>query len=164
MNPLRYGLLIALALGATGCGLLVGTAVVGTAVVVGTVGAVGYTVYKGGEAVVGGVSAVGSGAKSLVVSDGKLETEVDHSIEQLYTAAAAVMKEAEFQNIQGTKDDMSGVLHASTAFHEPVEIQFRLVKENRTSIAIKVGDGNLEQAELIHDRMLAKLGAGGVQG
>jgi hypothetical protein len=164
MASIRGWLMIGFALAATGCGLLVSTAVVGTAVVVGTVGAVGYTVYKGGEAVVSGVAAVGSGAKSLVVSDGTLETEADHSIEQLYCAAQSVMKEADFRNIQGTKDGMSGVLSASTAFSEPVEVKFRLVKENRTSIAIKVGDGNLEQAELIHDRMLAKLGIAGGQG
>jgi len=164
MNGLRWGILLALGLAATGCGLVVGTVAVGTAVVVGTVGAVGYTVYKGGEAVVSGVESVGSSAKSLVVSDGNLEAEADYSVPELHDSAQAVMKEIDFRDIQGTRDGMSGALRATTALGERVDVRFQLVKEDRTSIRIRIGDGNIAQAEILYDRTIARLAGSGTPG
>ena len=52
-------LLVAALVGMIGCRLIVNTAVVGAAVVVGAAGIAGYTVYKGGELVYKGGKAVG---------------------------------------------------------------------------------------------------------
>ena len=154
MKTVPLFVILLLTVGISGCGLLVGTVIVGTAAVVGTVGAAGYTVYKGGEAVVSGVGSVGSSAKSLVVSDGTLKAECGYSVVELYDAAQSVLRSSDFTHIKGAKDSLYGEITARTAFSDGVSVKFKLLKESLTSVEIKIGEGNLKQAEYIYDKML----------
>lgn len=153
-------LCVVLTLAVSGCRLAANTVALGTAVAVGVVGAVGYTVYKGGEAVVSGVGSVGSSAKSFVVSDGALKAESAHTIAELFPAARTVLVEAGFKGVVGKQDALDGVLRAKTAFGEDVLVTFTLLELHLTSVEIKVGDGNLQQSEFLYDQMHAKIGSG----
>jgi hypothetical protein len=145
------------------CRLIVGTVAVGAAVVVGTVGLVGYTVYKGGEWVVKGVASVGSSTgkavkdkhNQIVVSRGTLKAKIQHPIGVLYPAAEAVMKESGFLGVRGAWDSLIGRLTAKTSSGESVSVKLELLKENLTAIEILVGSGNLKQSEFLYDRILS---------
>lgn len=64
--------MIVVVMGVNACRALVGTAVLGTAVVVGTAGLAGYTVYKSGEAVATAAGSVGSSAVGSIGSIGSV--------------------------------------------------------------------------------------------
>jgi hypothetical protein len=151
----------------SGCRILVNTAVIGTAVVVGTVGLVGYTVYKGGEAVVTTVGSVGSSAtgavkghqESVTVSRGTFTTACKYAITDLNPAAELVLKRAGFKGVIGAQDALAGSVLAKTAFGENVSVKFALLEKGRTSVAIRIDGGNLKQSEYIYDQILATVAA-----
>jgi hypothetical protein len=156
MRSISWITILLLALGTTGCGILL----VSTAAVVGVVGVAGYTVYKGGEAVVSGVESVGSSAKSLVVSDGVLKAKCDYPVDDLYAASSDVLREAGFTITGGAHDSLAGEIRARTVLNEAVLVTFELLDEDLTLVEIKVGDGNLEQSEFLYEQMLAKVVVG----
>lgn len=150
------------------CRLIVGTAAVTTAAVVGTVGLVGYSVYKGGEWVVKGVASVGSSTgkavsnkrKQIVISRGTLKAKAEHTVPELYAATERVLQGSGFTGISGARDALFGKLRAQTSSGENVYVTLELLEARLTAIEIRVGDGNLKQAEFLYDQVLATVGAG----
>jgi hypothetical protein len=142
-------------------GLLTSCSIVGwtTAVAVGTVGVVGYTVYEGGESVVEGVSSIGSsdsseGSKSeTVVFNGKvLKTECHNTtVEEAWLASATALRRAQFKNLAGDYDALSGELRTQTWDQNLVTLQFKAGEQNQTHLSIWVGpDGDLKSEEKIY--------------
>jgi hypothetical protein len=155
-------LLLVVIAGVCGCRLIAGTVVLATAVVVGTVGLAGYTVYKGGEAVVSGVGSVGSSTKqavastneAIVVSRGTLKAKCKHSVTELYPAAETALWSAGFTGVAGSHDALTGALNARTSLGKNVIVGLKLIDKDRTAVTILVGDGDLRQSEYLYDQML----------
>ena len=151
------------AMGLNGCGVLV----VGTAAVVGTAGLAGYTVYKGGEAVVSTVGSVGSSAKesvqrmygTVVVSQGTLKAKCKYTIAELYPATKIAFNEAGFDDIAGRQDALAGTVLAKTVFNEDVAVKFELLSKELTAVEIRIGSDNLEQSEYLYDQILITVAA-----
>ncbi len=182
MKTRRRSFVVALPLVAlviSGCRAVLGTAVIGTAVVVGTVGLAGYGVYKSGEAVVSTVGSVGSTVgstvgsvgsstkqaaankhQSVVVSRGTLKVQANHSITELYPAAEWVFEGAGFTEVEGRHDALAAVLIGKTAFKHDVTVILKLVKQDVTAVSIRIGGGNLEQSQYLYQQMLATVAKG----
>lgn len=148
-------------------GLLAGCSIVGwsTAVVVGTAGVVGYSVYEGGESVVTGVGSLAGGGDSkegeTVVFTGKvLKADCDGTVEQVWLAAATALRQAEFENLAGDYDLLSGELSAQTWDHRPVTLKFKSGDQNCTQVWIWTGpDGDLKASEKIYKLLREELKA-----
>ena len=166
-TTLTSSILIAL-LVTIGCRAIVGTAVVGTAVVVGTAGLAGYTVYKGGEAVVSTVGSVGASTKntvqkkhkSVVVSRGTFKTQCDYSVEKLYPVAKRVLIDAGFKELKGKHDAMAAVIRGKTAFGDDVVVAFKLLEKDLSAVQVRIGEGHLKQSEYLYDLILTALDSG----
>lgn len=138
-------------------GLLAGCSVVGwgTAVVVGTAGVVGYSVYEGGESVVTGVGNLAGGGDSkegeTVVFSGKvLKAECHGSVEEVWLATASALRQANFDSLTGDYDLLSGVINARTWDQRPVTIRFKSLEPDRTGIWVWTGpEGDLKASEKI---------------
>jgi hypothetical protein len=156
INPKNLRLMTVLViLGMNGCMAVVGTVALGTAAVVGTVGLAGYTVYKGGEAVVTTTgNVVSKSHKSVVMSRGTLKAECEYSVSALYDAGVLVLKSSGFKNLTGRKDILAGALRALTAFDEEVLVTFEAKAQGVTAVLVRIGEGNLKQSELIYDYIL----------
>ena len=99
-------------------GLSVGCRLVALPVVVavGAVGVVGYSVYQGGESVVTGIGSIGDGeaeeeskgVETVVFSDQALNVECDGSVEAVWQAATRAFQRANFQDLAGNYDLLSG--------------------------------------------------------
>lgn len=127
------------------------------AVAVGTVGLVGYTVYKGGESVATGVGNVVGGsskdkeAETVVYSGKVFKAEYDGSVEQVWMAATQAFRRANFQNLTGNYDLLSGQLTAQTWDKTPVALNLTSADKNRTTLGIMVGpDGDLNASQSIY--------------
>jgi hypothetical protein len=142
-------------------GLLMSCSIVGwtTAVAVGTVGVVGYTVYEGGESVVDGVSSIGGSDSSedskseTAVFNGKvLKTECHATtVEEAWLASATALRRAQFKNLAGDYDALSGELRTQTWDQNPITLQFKAGEQNQTYLWIWVGpDGDLKAEEKIY--------------
>ena len=159
-TPGRAAIAILAIVAMNGCRAIAGTAVLGTAVVVGTAGLAGYTVYKGGEAVASAAGAAGRSTKeAIVVSRGTLKAKCKYSVSELYPAAETVLKRAGFTDVHGKRDALAGILNAKTSFKEDVIIEMKLIDKKRTAVEILVGSGNLRQSEYLYDRMLGTAAA-----
>lgn len=134
-----------------GCRLIVGT----TAVAVGTVGLVGYGAYKTGEAAVTGIgSAVSSGAKSIgsvVFVNGEFKTTGNGSVEEVWLASAAVLKEHGFRLVAGDRDALTGHLKATTWDNTEIVIRLANAGNGQTDFYIRIGvTGDLKQSENLY--------------
>jgi hypothetical protein len=143
-------------------GLSVGCRLVALPVVVavGAVGAVGYTVYKGGESVVTGVGNLGSdeaedesaGVETVVYSEEALTIECDGSVEAVWQAATRAFQRANFQELAGNYDLLSGELTAKTWDRVPVTLRLKSVDQSRTTVWLWAGpEGGLKGAESIYN-------------
>jgi len=138
-------------------GLLAGCSILGwsTAVVVGTTSVVGYSVYEGGASVVNGVGSIGRGGDSkrseTVVITGKvLKVECFGSVEEVWLAAASTLKQANFDNLTGDYDLLSGQLNAQGLNQNSVTLRFKNEEESRTLVWIWTGpDGDLKSSQKI---------------
>jgi hypothetical protein len=149
-------------------GLMVGCrlAVWSGAVAVATVGVVGYTVYQGGESVVTGVGdmAGGGGAdkskggETVVFSGKVLKTECDGTVAEVWQAATSAFRRANFQDLAGNYDLLSGELTAQTWDKMPVTLKLKSAAQNRTTLWIWVGpEGDLKAAESVHNLIREEL-------
>jgi hypothetical protein len=160
--------MIVLLMGLSGCQLIYGTAALG----VGAVGLAGYTVYKGGEAVVSTVGSVGTSAKAaaqrkhneVVISRGTLRAKCEHGVADLYLAAKTVFGETGFTDIVGRQDGLQGTISARTASNKPVLLNLYLLAEKRTTVEIRIEGGNLMQSEYIYDQILRTVAAAAGEG
>ncbi|MBT7303102.1 MAG: DUF3568 family protein [Victivallales bacterium] len=151
----------------SGCRLVVGTALVGTAVVVSTAGVAGYKVYKSGEKVVSAVGGVGSSTKGAVqkrqkavaMSRGTFKVNCEYGIAELHPATERALAAAGFRDIGGRQDSLAGEIHAKTALDESVSVRLEFLSQNLTAVEIKIGAGNLKQSEYIYDHILAAAAA-----
>jgi len=150
----------------TGCQLLV-LGVVGVAA---TVGLAGYAVYKTGEVAVTGVGkaasatgdAISSSSKSVatvVYTDGDFKTEHPHTVRTLWSAAGYALKKANFCDVKGTYDALSGGLTARTQSNQTdIVLKLKSLGPETTEMTIRVGaKGDLKMAELIHGLVLREL-------
>lgn len=161
VSPGVVGLLL---LALTGCRLIY----VPVALTLGAVGLTGYTVYKGGEAVVTAVGDAGSATtgavkskqQSMVVSRGTLEVKCPYPIARIYPVAEEVFRESGLTGIKGSHDALAGKLTARNSSAELVTVKFELLGDNLTAVAILVGGGNLKQSEYLHDVIMTKLTTG----
>jgi hypothetical protein len=146
-------------------GLLAGCSILGwgTAVVVGTASVVGYSVYEGGESVVTGVGNLAGGGDSkeseTVVFTGKvLKAECDGTVEEVWLAAATALRQAEFENLAGDYDLLSGELSARTVDQRSVMLKFKSDESNRTQVWIWTGpNGDLKASETIYKQLRGEL-------
>lgn len=131
--------------------------------VVGTAGVVGYSVYEGGESVVTGVGSLAGGGDSkeseTVVFTGKvLKADCDGTVEQVWLAAATALRQAEFENLAGDYDLLSGELSAQSWDHHPVTLKFKGDDQNRTHVWIWTGpEGDLKASEKIYKLLREEL-------
>ncbi|MBN4074083.1 DUF3568 family protein [bacterium AH-315-E10] len=150
-----------------GCRAVTGALVVGTVIVVGAAGVVGYTVYEGGKTVIVTVVNVGSAMKkditnthqTIVISRGTLKADCNYTVQELYNASRIVFKKNGFKRITGKYDALTGILQARTASNYIVEIQFKTQAKNVTTVQVRTGSGNLKHAELIYDDVLSTVAA-----
>ena len=167
-------LMILSVMGLYGCWVIRDTVVLSTAVVVGTAGLAGYTVYKGGEAVYKGGEAVvskagevgSSATKSIqkkhdavVVSRGTLKAKCKYTIAEIYPATRIALREAGFTDISGRQDALTGAVQARTAFNEVVTVKFELLSKERTTVEIRIGSGDLKKSEYLYDQILGAAAA-----
>jgi len=160
---LCVGLALVLAGLSAGCRVLTW----GTVAVVGTVGMVGYGVYKGGEGVANGVgSVVGGGddktetkqGETVVLSKGELKAECPGSIASVWQAARVSVQLAKLQNITGTFDLFSGEVKAQTWEGTPVTLKLKNVDEYRTAISIRFGPkGDVNASESLYKMIREEL-------
>ncbi len=144
-----------------GCRLIFWT----TAAAVGTVGLVGYSVYKGGESVVTGVGDLAGGDKSgantqetVVLSKDELKAECPGGVSDVWRAGTVAFREAKLNNIGGTFDYFSGELTAQTWDDSPVTLKLKNTGENRTTIWIRFGaKGDLNASESLYKLMRKEL-------
>jgi hypothetical protein len=155
-------------------GLISGCRLVGAAglVAVGVTGVAGYTVYKTGDLAVTGVrtvtsatgSALSSGVKSVatvVYRNGDFETQCPGSVAQVWDAASAAFKKANFQNLDGSCDALSGEVRAQTRDGVDVRMRLKNVGPQMTEVAIRVGvKGDLQASETIYKLVQGELKAG----
>jgi hypothetical protein len=159
-------------IGLSGCQFILGTAALGTAVVVGTAGVAGYTVYKGGEAVVSTAGAAGSSTMNafqnkhneVMVSRGTLKTKCRHKVANLYSATMTVFREEGFTDIQGRQDGLQGTISARTVFNKAVSVDLYLLSKKRTAVEIRIGGGNIKQSEYLYDQILRAVAADAGEG
>ena len=136
-------------------GLLAGCSILGwsTAVVVGTTSVVGYSVYEGGESVVNGVGSIGGDSKkgeTLVITGKVLKVECPGTVEEVWLAAASVLKQANFENLTGDYDLVTGELNTQALNQRSVMLRFKSEEDNRTLVWIWSGpDGDLKASEKI---------------
>lgn len=147
-------------------GLSVSCGIVGTtaAVAVGTVGVVGYSVYEGGESVVTGVGSIGSSEDASKDSEtaefsGKvLKVECKAGVEETWLAAAHALRKANFQDLAGNYDLLSGELTARTWEKNPISLKLKSVDQSHTQLWIWNGpDGDLKASQIIHKLILEEL-------
>jgi hypothetical protein len=162
-----------------GCRLIGYTAIA----VVGVVGLAGYAVYKTGETAVTGVGKVAkatgsgiskaagatagafsSGTKSVatvVYKNGEYKTECPMKIESVWVAANTAFQKAEFKNVAGDRDAISGQLTAQTWDATAITLQVKSLDTHVTEMKIRVGvKGDLQTAETIHKLIEAELSKG----
>lgn len=150
-------------------GISVGCRLVALPVVVavGTVGAVGYTVYRGGESVVTGVGNLGGGeaeekskdAETVVFSGQVLKVDCEGSVEAVWQAATRAFQRANFQHLAGNYDLLSGELTAQTWDKVPVTLKLERADENRTTAWLWAGpEGDLKDTESIYNLIHEELG------
>jgi hypothetical protein len=145
----------------------VSTVALGTVVVVGTAGFAGYTIYKGGEAVVSGARSVGSSVKkavkkepkSIVVSGGTFKVTTEHTIAELYPQVEIVFSEAGFTEFSGYKDALEATAQARTSSSGWATVRLELIEKNVTAVEIRVGEGSLKKSEYLYDQILSKVNA-----
>lgn len=159
-----YPILLFSLLTLAGCGLVVGTAVVGTGVAVGTVGLAGYGVYKGGESVVSSVGSIGASSnqstkhhQSVVASKGVFKTKSNHSIPALYAAAESTLKSSGFYDVRGQIDGLQAKLLGVTPQGRRIAVQLSLIDAKLTAVQINIEDGTLKQSEYVYDQILSNL-------
>ena len=161
MKPGDYAKLSLLVAALVMMGFSVGCSVVGstTAAAVGTVSIVTYSVYEGGESVVTGVGNIGSGGDEekpkdteTVVFYGKvLKVECNGSVEEVWLTAVHVLRRANFQELVGNYDLLSGELEARTWDRKPISLKLKSVDQDHTLLWIWTGPaGNLKASEQIH--------------
>ena len=151
----------------SGCSLITGAVALGSLVVVGTASLVGYTVYKGGEAVYDGGKAVTSSLLPddkdeendalIIYSHGIMKTKEKENISDVYTSFTEAISEAGFKITTNKHDKLSGVIKAETVTKDVITVRLELISKKLTSIEIKVGSGNLKQSEYIYNEAVKKL-------
>jgi len=150
----------------SGCQILM-LGVVGVAA---AVGLTGYVVYKTGEVAVTGVgkaakatgNAISSGSKSVatvVYADGELKTEFPHDVRTTWSASGYALKKANFADVNGTYDALSGGMTARTQSNKTdVTLKLKSLGPQSTEMTIRVGaKGDLKMAELVHGLILREL-------
>jgi hypothetical protein len=161
-NRFLFGTLLVMAGLSVGCRLVFWTG----AAAVGTVGLVGYSVYKGGESVVTGVGNLAGGgsedkskgAETVVYSGKVFKTECDGSVEVVWQAATRALRQANLQDVAGNYDALSGQLTAQTWENTPVTLTFKNEDQNRTTLRIWIGpNGDLKASESICKLVQAEL-------
>ena len=158
-------LLLALTSLTSGCRIIAAGAVT----VAAAIGLAGYVVYKTGDVAVTGVgkaakatgSAVSSGSKSVatvVFSNGEFKTEFAHDLRTTWGAANSACRKANFGNVGGTFDALSGELTARTQESKDIIIKMKSRNSKSTEAIIRVGvTGDMKAAELIHSLILREL-------
>ena len=164
-NKLATALLFTVAGLASGCRIITA----GVVAVAAVVGLAGYVVYKTGDIAVTGVgkaaqatgSAVSSGSKSVatvIFSNGELQTEYAHDLRTTWAAASRALSKANFTNVRGTFDALSGELTALTLDGKDIAIKMKSPTSQSTEARIRVGvTGDMKAAELIHGLILREL-------
>jgi len=164
-NKLTTAWVIALAGLTSGCRVIT----VGVVTVAAVVGLAGYAVYKTGDVAVTGVgkaaqatgSAVSSGSKSaatVIFSNGEFQTEYAHDIRLAWAAASRALHLANFSDIRGSFDALSGELTAQTRDRKDIVIRFTYTAPQSTAARIRVGvTGDMQAAEHIHGLILRQL-------
>jgi hypothetical protein len=164
----KAGLVVLISLMA-GCRLLTFT----TVAVVSVVGLAGYAVYKTGEVAVTGVgkaaeatgNAFSSGSKpasTVVFRDGEFRTEYAAGIAPVWLASSAALRKADLQNVDGSRDGISGELRAQTWEGTEIKLKVQNLEPDRTEVRIRVGaKGSLKDSEVIHKLIQTELTGGG---
>lgn len=141
----------------------------GVVAVAAVVGLAGYVVYKTGDVAVTGVGkaaratgdAVSSGSKSMatiIFANGELKTDSVQDVRTVWTASSLAFRKANFSEIQGTFDALSGGLTARTLDNMEIILKVRSMGPHATEVRIRAGvTGNLKIAELIHGLILREL-------
>ena len=167
MNSCKWAtaLLLALTSLTSGCRIVAAGAVT----VAAAIGLAGYVVYKTGDVAVTGVgkaakatgSAVSSGSKSVttvVFSNGEFKTEYAQDLRTTWGAASTACLKANFGNVRGTFDALSGELTARTQDSKDIVIKMKSLSSRSTEAVIRVGlTGDMKAAELIHGLILREL-------
>lgn len=106
--------------------------------------------------VVGGAAAAGAG--TVVYLDGELKDTQDSSLDAVYTASLAGLKDMQFAVVNSSKDTINAKILARTATDTKVQITLTKQSPTLTEIRIRVGTfGDEQMSRQILDKIKAHL-------
>lgn len=106
--------------------------------------------------VVGGAAAAGAG--TVVYLDGELKDTQSYSLEAVYSASLAGLKDMQFSVVNSSKDTINAKILARTATDTKVQITLTKQSPTLTEIRIRVGTfGDEQMSRQILDKIKAHL-------
>ncbi|MFZ9682567.1 MAG: DUF3568 family protein [Cephaloticoccus sp.] len=110
--------------------------------------------YSGCVAVV----AAGAAGTGVAWCNGRMETTVNASIDDVYAASCSAVSDMEFASVSNKKSALDAELIARTALDKRVEIELKKVNDNVTEVSIRVGIFGDETVSLaILDKIKSRL-------
>ncbi|MBI3988028.1 MAG: tol-pal system protein YbgF [candidate division NC10 bacterium] len=108
-----------------------------------------------------GTQRVGRGAETISYAQGELRQTYPASMERVWDAALAALRDMQF-TIKGTrKDATGGLIEATRADGMPVRVAVAMAGADRTMLAIRVGAlGNKETSQFINARIAEAMSRG----
>lgn len=106
--------------------------------------------------VVGGAAAAGAG--TVVYLDGELKDTQNYSLEAVYSASLAGLKDMQFAVVNSSKDTINAKILARTATDTKVQITLTKQSPTLTEIRIRVGTfGDEQMSRQLLDKIKAHL-------